>query len=178
VVVVTSDHGWNMGQKDYLFKNSPWEESCRVPLFIRAPGMMEGGGVAKRPVSLIDLYPTLVDICGLTGDNRKSELGAELSGHSLRPFLENPGTEDWDGPDGALSMIWADLTGPDRWNPDRQHWSLRTQRWRYILYNTGAEELYDHGEDPHEWRNVAGEPRLSDDLSRLRALMHEIRARP
>ena len=69
-----------MGQKDYLFKNSPWEESTRVPLVIRAPGVAKPGGIAEHPVSLIDLYPTLADLCGLEGDTRKNEKGAPLDG--------------------------------------------------------------------------------------------------
>jgi iduronate 2-sulfatase len=158
IIVVTSDHGWNMGEKDYIFKNSPWEESCRIPMIIRAPGVADPGGVAGQPVSLIDLYPTLVDLCGLEGDTRKSAKGAELSGHSMKPFLENPEAGEWDGPDAALSMIWAALKGKDQWNPDMQHWSLRTERWRYVRYNTGDEELYDHEADPYEWDNLALNP--------------------
>ncbi len=157
IIIVTSDHGWNMGEKDYLFKNSPWEESCRVPFIVRAPGISKAGSVAEQPVSLIDLYPTLVDLCGLEGDTRKNAKGAALSGYSVRPLLENPEAGEWDGPDGALSMIWAGLKGEDQWNPDMQHWSLRTERWRYVRYNTGDEELYDHQADPYEWNNLAGD---------------------
>ncbi|MBF0199233.1 MAG: sulfatase, partial [Planctomycetes bacterium] len=64
IVVLTSDHGFNLGEKDFLFKNSLWEESTRVPLVIRAPGISKAGAVAKHPVSLIDIYPTLKDLCG------------------------------------------------------------------------------------------------------------------
>ncbi len=162
IVVVTSDHGWNMGQKDYLFKNSLWEESARVPLVIRAPGVARRGGACRHPVSLIDLYPTLVDLCALEGDTRKGPEGAPLDGHSLRPFLEDPAGGAWDGPDAALTVIFAGRgSGMD---PARQHWSVRTARWRYILYNNGAEELYDHQADPHEWTNLAGRA----DVDRVR----------
>ena len=153
IIVVTSDHGWTMGQKDYLFKNSPWEESTRVPFVIRAPGITQPGGIAEHPISLIDLYPTLVDLCELKGDTRKNVKGAPLDGHSVRPFLENPKSRSWEGPDAALTMVYAG--GHTKMDADRQHWTLRTERWRYIRYNNGAEELYDHHNDPRDWTNLA-----------------------
>ncbi|MEX0326393.1 MAG: sulfatase [Puniceicoccaceae bacterium] len=176
IIIVTSDHGWNMGEKDYIFKNSPWEESCRIPFIVRAPGVTKQGTVAGQPISLIDIYPTLVDLCGLEGDTRKSSKGAELSGHSIRPFLENPQSGEWDGPDAALSMIWAGLKGTEQWNPDKQHWSLRTERWRYVRYNTGDEELYDHSVDPYEWHNLAGDPSLQPVKDELHQTMVEMRS--
>lgn len=173
IIVVTSDHGWTMGQKDYLFKNSLWEESTRVPLVIRAPGVTVPGGIVEHPVALIDLYPTLADLCNLTGDNRKNEKGHPLDGYSLRPFLENPATTEWDGPPGALTMVYA---GPESKNdPAKQHWSVRTRRWRYILYNNGAEELYDHDNDPHEWTNLADDPAYASQKAELRALLFRMR---
>ncbi len=167
LIVVTSDNGWNMGQKDYLFKNALWEESARVPLVIRAPGVAVPGGVAGHPVSLIDLYPTLVDLCGLSGDTRKDAQGAKLDGHSLRPFLADPKTGTWDGPDAALTAIFAG--GKSKNDPARQHWSVRTGRWRYILYDNGSEELYDHDADPHEWTNRSGDARHAEAKAALKA---------
>jgi len=160
IIVVTSDHGFNLGEKDYLFKNSPWEESTRVPFILRAPGVTKSGGMADHPIALIDLYPTLVDLCGLKGDTMKSAKGRPLDGHSVRPFLENPETRTWDGPEYALSMVYAgenskiELAPADLKNPARQNWSIRSERWRYIRYSNGAEELYDHAADPHEWTNL------------------------
>ena len=167
IIVVTSDHGWNMGEKDYLFKNSLWEESTRVPLVIRAPGVAEPGGIAEHPVSLIDIYPTLVDLCGLKGDTRKNNKGAKLDGYSLLPFLKDPKFGRWDGPDAALTMIYAG--GYTKNDPSRQHWSVRTKKWRYILYNNGSEELYDHETDPYEWTNLCNEVRFRKVKARLRA---------
>jgi len=164
IVVLTSDHGWNNGQKDYLFKNCLWEESTRVPFIVRAPGVARAGEIAEHPIGLIDLYPTLVDLCGLQGDTRKTPQGRHLDGHSVRPFLENPQRLDWDGTDYALSMIYSGgnsktpMTPADLKDPAKQHWSVRTRRWRYIRYNNGAEELYDHENDPYEWHNLAQEP--------------------
>ena len=167
IIVVTSDHGWNMGEKDYLFKNSLWEESARVPLVVRAPGVAVKGGIAEQPVSLIDIYPTLVDLCGLEGDTMKNAKGAKLDGYSFRPFLKDPKAGVWDGPDAALTMVYAGgHTGNDA---SRQHWSVRTKRWRYILYNNGSEELYDHDVDPYEWTNLCGEARLAKVKAGLKA---------
>ena len=78
IIIVTSDHGWDMGQKDFLFKHSPWEGSTRIPLIIHAPRVAKAGAEVKQPVSLIDLYPTLIDLCGIKGDNRKNEKGVPL----------------------------------------------------------------------------------------------------
>jgi len=167
IILVTSDHGWNMGEKDYLFKNSLWEESTRVPLVIRAPGVAVPGGIAEHPVSLIDIYPTLVDLCGLKGDTRKNDKGAKLDGYSLLPFLKDPKFGGWDGPDAALTMVYAGgYTGNE---PSRQHWSVRTKKWRYILYNNGSEELYDHETDPYEWTNLCGQARYGKVKAHLRA---------
>lgn len=164
IIVLVSDHGWQMGQKDFLFKNSPWEEATRIPFVVRAPGVTKPGGVAEHPISLIDLYPTLVDLCGLKGDTRKNEKGAPLDGFSVRPFLEEPISGKWDGPEAALTMLHAGenatIKQPEEHynNPSKQSFSLRTKRWRYIRYYNGMEELYDHANDPREWTNLANNP--------------------
>ncbi|MDD7984014.1 sulfatase [Lentisphaera marina] len=166
IVIFTSDHGWNMGEKDYLFKNSPWEESGRVPFIVRAPQIAKAGSQAQHPVSLIDIYPTLVDLCGLEGDNRKNESGVKLGGFSIRPFLENPQSMEWQGPKGALTMIYAGPhTGMD---PDLQHWTWRTKDFRYIRYNNGQEELYDHTKDPRELTNLAKNPEYAQIKAELK----------
>ena len=167
IVLVTSDHGYHMGEKDYLFKNSLWEESGRVPLIIRAPGAAQAGAVVEHPVSLIDIYPTLVDLCGLKGDTRKNDEGARLDGYSLAPFLIDPETDQWAGPDAALTVIKADGRPSER--IAQHHYSVRSRRWRYILYNNGAEELYDHDEDPYEWTNLADDPRYAEVKADLKA---------
>jgi iduronate 2-sulfatase len=178
IIVITSDHGWNMGEKDYLFKNSPWEESCRVPMIVRAPGVTKAGTTVSQPVALIDLYPTLVDLCGLEEDNRKNNKGARLDGFSMKPLMENPDCGNWDGPEGALTMVWGGeearepFTHHDRTHASSQNWSLRTKKWRYIIYNNGSEELYDHETDPNEWDNVVARhpdvaARLNGEIRRM-----------
>ncbi|MEX0321786.1 MAG: sulfatase [Puniceicoccaceae bacterium] len=174
IVILTSDHGWNLGEKDYLFKNSPWEESDRVPFIVRAPGISHAGSRPVAPVSLIDIYPTLVDLCGLTGDTRKNDMGKPLDGSSIRPLLENPQSSEWAGPDVALTMV--KYTKDDR-NPQPpeaitdalyQHYSLRSEHFRYIRYNDGVEELYDHRNDPFEWNNLAGDAEHESVLREFR----------
>ena len=171
IIVFTSDHGWNMGEKDYLFKNSLWEESGRVPMIIRAPGIGKVGHLAEHPVALIDLYPTLVDLCNLKGDTRKNEQGAKLDGFSMKPLLINPKASDWQGPKTALTMVYA---GPHtKMDPDLQHWTTRSKNWRYIRYNNGKEELYNHLEDPNEWTNLASNPEYKSTLDKMRSELIE-----
>lgn len=170
IVILTSDHGWQMGEKDYLFKNSAWEESARIPLVIRAPGMQAGNKV-DQPVSLIDIFPTLVDYCELKGDNRFSEQGENLGGYSLRPFVEDPETRKWEGPDGALTLIGnygVDIP------VEKQNFTYRTKDWRYIRYSDGQEELYDHRKDAYEWKNLAKDKKYEKIRNELRREMNAI----
>jgi len=137
-----------------------------VPLIIRAPGVARAGKKAGHPVSLVDLYPTLADLCGLEGDTRKNDEGAKLDGHSLRPFLEDPENGKWTGPDAALSMVYSG--GQYAKIPEMQHYSVRTRDFRYTRYNNGFEELYDHRKDPYEWDNVAGKAEFESTRKELR----------
>lgn len=152
LVVLASDHGFHMGEKDYLYKNSLWEESTRVPLIMRVPGVSIPDSKVKKVVSLIDVYPTLMDFCGLSDDTIKNEKGHAMDGHSLRTLIENPEAKSWKGEKPALTVVYA---GPEFKNdPSLQHYAIRTDRYRYILYNNGKEELYDHQNDPSEWNNL------------------------
>jgi iduronate 2-sulfatase len=171
IIVVASDHGWGMGEKDYLYKNSLWQESTRVPLIIRAPGTAKVGGVVERPVSLIDLYPTLIDLCGLTGDTRKNDKGRSLDGYSLKPLLENPSSKEWSGPGEVLTALyrWSKL-----YDPGDESYSLRSNDWRYIRYRNGKEELYHTAKDPYEWDNLAGSP---EQVTRIKNCRERLRAR-
>jgi iduronate 2-sulfatase len=171
IVVLTSDHGWNMGEKEFLFKNSPWEESTRIPLIIRAPGETSPGTEVDHPVSLIDVFPTLVDLCGLQGNTMRDDSEAQLGGFSLRPFLLDPRLQDWEGPEGALTVLGV---GIDQENVLNQNYSYRTREWRYVLYRNGQEELYDHRNDPFEWTNLAGNGSYSDVKRDLKEQMMQI----
>lgn len=165
IVVFTSDHGWGMGEKDYLYKNSLWQESTRVPLVVRAPGVSETGAACGTPVSLIDLYPTLIDLCGLPSDTMKNDKGRPLDGFSMKPLLEAPSTGEWDGPDAALTALYKWGTYYD---PAYQSYSLRAKDWRYIRYENEKEELYHTAEGPHEWTNLALDEAHADTLVSFR----------
>jgi arylsulfatase A-like enzyme len=167
IIIFCSDNGYHIGEKDHIFKNTLWEEATRVVLIIASPEY-KGNQSCGHPVSLIDLYPTMTDLCSLP-DNES------LDGFSLRAFLEAPDTKSWQGPDAALSVVAGndalDYNEPGK--PDRQHYSIRTKRWRYTLCADGSEELYDHENDPNEWHNLAGNEDLSNVKSILKKELHE-----
>ncbi|MGC6424092.1 MAG: sulfatase [Lentimonas sp.] len=165
IVIFTGDHGYHMGEKEYLFKYSPWEESVRVPLVISGPGVAKGK-VLSQPVSLVDIYPTCADFAGI-------ELQNDVDGHSLKPFLVGSG--NWTGRDYSLSAI-ASKVAVDQNQVARvedQHFSIRTERFRYIRCRNGEEELYDHEKDPHEWVNQMSNPEYQGVLERMRARYSE-----
>lgn len=135
VIVLWSDHGWHLGEKLISGKNSLWDRSTRVPLIFAGPGV-KPGGKCRRPAELLDLYPTLVELCGLP-----SRPG--LDGHSLVPQLRDP----------QARRPWPAITthGPN-------NHGIRNGRWRYIRYADGSEELYDLRADGPEWHNLADDP--------------------
>jgi arylsulfatase A-like enzyme len=151
IIVLWSDHGRHLGDKQSASAYTLWEKATHVPLIIVAPDMTEPGTRVDQPVSLLNLFPTLVELCGLPPNE-------ELDGHSLVPLLKNP-QADWNYP--ALTTM-----GP------RNH-ALRTERWRYIRYRDGSEELYDHRRDPWEWSNLADDRDYADVLSRLRTRLDQ-----
>lgn len=170
IVVFTSDHGWQMGEKGYLFKNSPWEESSRIPLIIKTPTTKAGEKV-EQPVSLIDIFPTLIDLASLKGATKKNDMGANMGGYSLRPFLEDSNSKKWKGPNGALTIVGNfGNTIPK----EKQNYSYRTLDWRYIRYSDGNEELYDHRIDPYEWNNIASDTKYKKIKKELEKGMNQI----
>ena len=134
IVVLFSDHGWGIGERYHFKKWGLWDDTTRVPFIIHVPGITKAGSQTDAGVTLLDLYPTLVDLCGIDTP------GHPLDGQSLRPLLENPNTT-WSRP--ALTTY-----GPN-------NHALRSSRWRYIRWADGSEELYDHKNDPNEWHNIA-----------------------
>ena len=147
IVVLLSDHGFHLGEKERWAKRSLWERSTRVPLVIAAPG--QEAGTSARPVGLVDVYPTLLDLCRLEADPAHE-------GHSLAPLLTAP------------NAPWPHVTRTT-FGPGNH--AIRSQRWRYIRYADGSEELYDHDKDPNEWHNLASaEPRQEETEAAIREL--------
>lgn len=150
-IVLWGDHGFHLGTKERWGKRSLWEVSTRVPLLIAGPGI-RGNAQCHRPVGLIDLYPTLIELCGLperTG----------LEGHSLVPLLHEPDAA-WEFP--ALTTF------------GQNNHAVRSQDFRYIVYADGSEELYDHRNDPNEWTNLAGRPEFEQTIQIHRRWLPQI----
>jgi len=157
IIVMMGDHGYQLGEKNQREKETLWEVALQVPLIIVAPGVTTPGSRSDVPVSSMDLYPTLVDLAGL-------EAPAYLEGgDSLLPLLENPGME-WDR---AVLSTWG-----------QNNHSVRGPRYRYTRYADGAEELYDHDNDPNEWTNLAGDPALDPVKERLSAYFPTVNVDP
>ena len=116
-------------------------------------------------MSLIDVYPTLLDLCQLPTNTRKNGKGHDLDGHSLKPLLKNPANGQWRGPSSALTALYKWRT---KYEPSKESYSLRARDFRYIRYENGKEELYDTRVDPLEWNNVAASDEYSDTVSRFR----------
>lgn len=163
-IVVFSDHGWHLGEKGHVAKQTLWERSTRVPLIIVPPKRISDtprGVVCERPVDLLDLYPTLLEAAGLA----PSESDRHLEGLSLMPWIRDPAAPR-ERP--ALTTLYSG------------NHSLRDERWRYTRYADGSEELYDHLADPHEHRNLIGEiddrPELQAAVERLASWIPEEQA--
>ena len=144
IIVLWSDHGFHLGEKQHWAKRTLWEESTRVPLLFAGPGI-EAGRTCREAVSLLDIYPTLVELCGLPENEH-------LEGISVRPQLEDSTTRR-DRP-----AITSSYFG---------NHSIRTRDWRLIVYQDGAKELYDHRDDPDEFNNLADDPAYKTTLIRL-----------
>ena len=139
IVCLWGDHGWHLGEKHHWRKFSLWEEATRAPLMFAGPGIVSTGAVCQRPVDFMNIYPTLAELCDLP-------LPDHLEGISMTGLLKNPKLT-WDRP--ALTTH------------GRKNHALRSERWRYIRYADGSEELYDHQNDPMEWKNLAQQPKYA-----------------
>ena len=175
IIVLTGDNGWTSGEKEVLFKNNLWRSGSRVPLLIYRPG--RAAQTLDAPVTHIDLYPTLAELAGLSGETRKNRQGRAIDGVSLVPYLDGDAAS---APDAALVMLKAANAPFSRSRKPRdQHYALVTRDWRYIRYNLGREELYDRHADPLERINLADDPATLDLRQRFRGRLREmIAARP
>lgn len=151
IVVLWSDHGYHIGEKNRVGKHSVWEEATRTPLIVSAPDF-EKGQVCRKPVESIDIYPTLLDLCGF-------ESNPQNEGHSLLPLLKN------------ASAAWQNIALTTY---GRNNHSIRDENFRYIRYEDGSEELYDHRNDNDEWHNLADLAEYGDEKMRLRKYIPEV----
>lgn len=144
VIFFTSDHGFHVGEKDFLYKGSLWEPSTRIPLIISGVPGSAKGKTSSHPVSLIDIYPTFNDLCGLDRNPNKNGNGYELEGHSLLPLLKNPKKGKWTGPDVAITTIPGKNHMQHRVYEGTlyPHFSVRSERYRYSLTSEGDEDRY------------------------------------
>lgn len=150
IVVIFGDHGWHLGEKLRFRKATLWQEATRLPLMIRVPGMTTGVRTSsQRLVNLIDLYPTLIDLCGLPAK-------PDIDGRSIAPLLKAP-SQAWDHPSVTIN--------------GRGNACVRDERWYFIRYEDGTEEFYDMERDPMQWTNLSrsNDPVVSAAKARLAA---------
>ncbi|WP_372805769.1 sulfatase-like hydrolase/transferase [Pontiella sp.] len=155
IVVLWSDHGWHLGEKEHWQKYTAWRATTHIPLMVRvpdgiSPALPQGttaGSVCDQPVSLISLYPTLVELAGLPAK-------ADNSGPSLLPLLKDA-EADWD----HVAITYLSRPGSI---------GISGTDWRYIHYANGDEELYNVENDPYEWKNLATLPEYAEKLAKFR----------
>ena len=170
IIVFLSDHGYHLGEHGLWQKMSLFEQSTRVPLIIYDPRAKANGRASPRTVELVDLHPTLADLCGLTAPDK-------LDGKSLRPLLDNP-TAEWTKP--AYTQVTRGTptaTGETtkKGQPVAMGRTVRTERWRYTEWNEGKQgtQLYDHENDRQEYRNLAADAKYADTVAEMRRLLRE-----
>lgn len=156
IVVVWGDHGWHLGEKDHWAKFALWEQANRTPLIVYVPDLHKQGKRCAQPVNLLDLHATLLDLCGLPPRD-------DIEGRSLAPLVAKP-TRTWPHPVVMTHGF--------------QNHAVRDQRYRYIRYANGEEELYDHDTDPNEWTNLAHRRDHADIKRALRDALPQEDAEP
>lgn len=149
VVVFWGDHGWHLGEKEHWRKFALWEESTRMPFVWIAPGVTKPGGTCERTVDLMSVYPTLMSLTGIAKPKH-------VEGEDLKPLLLDPKAK-WDAP--AITTYHLN------------NHAVRTERFRYIRYADGGEELYDHDADDYEWTNLAHDPKFAEAKATLKKLL-------
>ena len=144
IVVLWSDHGYHLGEKNRFAKQAIWERDTKTPLIIKAPGV-KAGSVCKAPVQLVDIYPTLLALCNLPAYTM-------AEGHSIKPLLDNPSAR-WKH--HAVTVYGIGNS------------SIRSERYRLIQYEDGSQELYDLLRDPNEWTNLAKDKKYTKTVASL-----------
>lgn len=137
MIVLWGDHGWHLGEKHHWRKFSLWEEATRSPLIWVVPNVTKAGSICQKTVDFMSIYPTLAAVNGLL-------LPKHVEGENISKLLQNPNSQ-WNTP--AMTTFG-----------ENNH-SVRSEKWRYIRYAKGGEELYDEINDPYEWKNLANDPK-------------------
>jgi arylsulfatase A-like enzyme len=157
IVVLWSDHGYHLGEKGQWGKHTLWERTSNVPFIWAGPGVADGA-TTDVTASLIDIYPTLVEMCGLPQPHQS------LEGQSLASTLSSPSTAK------DRNVFLPYLTPGE--------YAIINRDWRYIRYGDDGEELYNLREDPHEWNNLASDDSYAEVKSDLRGFAPETFALP
>ncbi len=155
IVVLISDHGFHVGEKHHWQKGTLWEDGTNVLFMVRAPGVTQPGQVADNPVSLLDLYPTLMELTG-------QKIPDHVDGRSLVPLLK-------------------DVNSPHSYpvfSAYQDHIAVRTEDYRLIRYSNGEMELYDSQKDPNEWINLAKNPEYQSVVKELSAKLPDFEMLP
>lgn len=156
IIVFWGDHGYHLGEKGKWSKhNSLYEVGARVPLIIAARNTKQAGKNSPRTVQLLDMYPTLVELCGLP-------MPEGQQGHSLAPLLKNP-TAQWNHPAFTVTKFQNKLGK-----------SVRTERWRYAEWEDDSAMLFDHTKDPYELKNLASDPAHAKVVKEMKALLEQL----
>ena len=162
-IMFWSDHGYQLGEHGQWMKQTVFEWSARAPFIVAGAGVQARGKSSSRTVEFLDMYPTLVELCGLKGTP------SNLHGRSIAPLLRNP-SASWDSP--AVTQVGRGQRGDNV----RMGYSLRNERYRYTMWENGesGEELYDYEKDPRELRNLATEESQSGLKKQLRTQLESI----
>ena len=157
IIVFWSDHGYHLGEHGLWHKESVFEEASRVPLIIVMPDRKSAGTVSARTVELVDLYPSLAELTGVTPPKN-------LEGFSLVPLLQDPKAE------------WSHAAYTQEQRGMYPGYSVRTEKWRYTEWDGGAKgsELYDHESDPHELTNLAADAKYAETVTQMKALVKQM----
>jgi arylsulfatase A-like enzyme len=147
IIVLWSDHGFQLGEKERWEKFSLWERATRVNMIWVAPGVTKPGTSSAKPVNLLDIYPTLVSLTGTTPPEN------QLEGNDLSVLMKKPAAR---GFETTLTTFGF------------KNYAVRSERYRYIVYADGSEEFYDHQNDKWEWENLANNPEYADIKEKLR----------
>ncbi len=156
IVVLWSDHGWHLGEKNAWAKFTLWEESTRIPLLFRTPQRTSAGSICKEAVSSLDIYPTLLELTGLPKNERNE-------GESLVKLIKDTNSEK-EKP--AITTL------------EKDSHSVRSENYRYIKMADGAEAFFDHTKDPGEWKNLAKDPEYKALIETHRKWLPKTNAKP